>query len=332
MIESEVRERHQPILSQGRRLSARSWPDIAREYGIIVLFIVLFAILSAVAPNFLSTRNLLNILSNNATVGIISLGMTLVIISGGFDLSVGAVFALAGVAAAWLALHLGTPLGLSLGMLLGALLGTLNGAIILGFRVHSFLATLASQIVFRAVAVMITGGFYLEVADPHFDVLGRQGIGEVGYQTIIWLVAAAVLWFVLARTSFGRYVYAVGGNLEAARLSGVRINFVRIMTFAICGFTAAIAGVLATSQISQGDSGQGVGLELQAIAAVVLGGTSILGGVGAIWRTILGVGILALIHNGFNLMSTPQYFQDMATGGLILLAIAVNAWGTRSKH
>src|SRR5260370_11324785 len=118
MIESEGRERQQPAWPRVRQLSAGSWPNIAREYGIIVLFVVLFAILSAVAPNFLSTRNLLNILSNNATVGIISLGMTLVIIAGGFDLSVGAVFALSGVAAAWLAIHLGTPLGLSLGMLI----------------------------------------------------------------------------------------------------------------------------------------------------------------------------------------------------------------------
>jgi len=179
---------------------------------------------------------------------------------------------------------------------------------------------------------MISGGFYLEVADPNFAVIGRGSIGPVNNEIFFFAATAIALGFVLARTTFGRSIYAVGGNLEAARLSGVRINLVRMVAFAICSFTAAVAGVLTISQIGQGDSGQGVGFELQAIAAVVLGGTSILGGVGAVWRTLFGVGILALIHNGFNLLNTPSYFQDMVTGGLILAAIAINALGTRGRY
>jgi len=316
----------------GVRRTAISGVRAVQTYGIVVLFVVLFALLSVVAPNFLSATNLLNIVAENAPLGITACGMTLVIISGGFDLSVGAVFALAGVISAWLAIRYGVTLGLLLGMLLGPALGFLNAAAILGFRVHSFLATLASQIVYRALAVMISGGFYLEVADPNFSVIGRGSIGPVNYEIIFFAVTAALLGFVLAGTTFGRNIYAVGGNLEAARLSGVRIHMVRMAAFAICSFTAAIAGVLTISQIGQGDSGQGVGLELQAIAAVVLGGTSILGGVGAVWRTLFGVGILALIHNGFNLLNTPSYFQDMVTGALILAAIAINAVGSRGRY
>ena len=155
-----------------------------QRYGIVILFVALFGLLWATAPNFLSVTNMLNLLSANAALGITACGMTFVIISGGFDLSVGAVFALAGVAAAWLAIRIGTPLGLTLGLLLGLLLGFFNGAIIMGFRVHSFLATLASQIMFRALAVGITGGFFLEVPDPSFQVPGRGGIGGLTYQIL----------------------------------------------------------------------------------------------------------------------------------------------------
>jgi ribose transport system permease protein len=183
----------------------------------------------------------------------------------------------------------------------------------------------------RAVAVMITGGFYLQVSQSSFQVPGREGVGSLTYSVIIWGVVAAIMWVVLSGTPFGRYVHAVGGNFEAARLSGVRVNVVRVATFAISGFAAGLAGVLQASQISQGDSGQGVGMELDAIAAVVLGGTSILGGEGAIWRTLLGAGLLALIHNGCNLLNMSQSYQDLLTGALILTAIALNALAARDR-
>lgn len=333
MIEAQVADgertpRRGSAMSRYVRLGA----DLALEYGIVLLFGALFVVLSIFAPNFLSVTNLLNIVSESTPLGLTACGMTLVIIAGGFDLSVGGTFALAGVASAWLALHIGVIPGMTLGVLFGLVLGLINGAIILGFRVHSFLATLATQLVYRAVATMITGGFYLEVTNPSFYVMGRGQVGAIQYTTIAFVVVAVLTWVLLARTTFGRHIYAVGGNVEAARLSGIRVNRVRIAAFVVCGFTAAFAGVLVTSQIGQGDSGQGVGLELQAIAAVVLGGTSILGGVGTIWRTLFGVGILGLLQNGFNLLGTPSYYVDITTGVLIIAAIAVNTLAARGHR
>ncbi|MCX5497798.1 ABC transporter permease [Kaistia dalseonensis] len=304
----------------GRRLLA-----ILQKYGILIIIALLMIGLTALSDSFLTQRNLLNILNQSAPLAIIACALTLVIIGGGFDLSAGAVFGVASVSAAWLAVNVDPTLGIIAGPFIGLVLGIVNGLIITGFNVHSFLATLASSMVFRGIAVLITGGSLIPVRMEAFAWLGRGRIGIVNIAVIVFLVFAAAMMFLLNRTTFGRRVFAVGGNEEAAILSGVRTKLVKIATFGLTGFAAGLAGVISVSRISMGQPQAGLGMELDAIAAVILGGTSIYGGKGAIWRSIAGVLLLALIGNGFNILNVNPFFKDLTTGLIIVVAVALSA-------
>jgi ribose transport system permease protein len=300
---------------------------LVRDYGIIVTFLALFLTLAIASPAFLTTTNLLNIVNQNAAIGIIACGSTLVIIAGGFDLSVAAIYALAGVIAAEIANSVDPVLGLLAGVLVGTLLGLMNGALVTVGRINAFIGTLASGYVIRGGAILITGGFLVSVKDRSFGTIGQYYLFDVHIPIWIFLVVVLVLSFVLGRTVFGRHVFAVGGNDQAARLSGVRVNAVRTATFAISGLCAGLAGVLAASQDLTGQAEAGTGFELAAIAAIVIGGTSIAGGQGAIWRSVLGVMLIALINNGFNLLNVDAFYQAIAQGLIILIAVGVDVWG-----
>lgn len=296
-----------------------------RDYGIVGIFLALFATLAVSSDAFLTKTNLLNILDQSAALGIIACGMTIVIIGGGFDLSVGAIYALASIAAASLTNDYGAAVGLVAGIAVAIGLGVVNGGVVTLFRINSFIATLASGFMFRGIAVLITGGFLITVTNESFRVVGRESFLTVKYT--IWTFAAVIVlsWFLLARTTLGRRIYAVGGNEEAARLSGIRVGWIRVITFGISGFAAGLAGIVATSKIGTAQAAAANGIELSAIAAVVIGGTSIWGGEGAIWRTVLGVLLLALIGNGFNILGVDPLYQSIVQGGIILVAVAVDA-------
>lgn len=296
-----------------------------QRYGILIIIALLMAGLTMLSDSFLTPRNLLNIINQSAPLAIIACALTLVIIGGGFDLSAGAVFGVASVSAAWLAVNVDPTLGIIAGPLVGLVLGLVNGLIITGFNVHSFLATLASSMVFRGIAILITGGALIPVRMEEFAWLGRGRVGIVNIAVIVFVVFALAMMFLLNRTTFGRRVFAVGGNEEAAILSGVRTNLVKIATFGLTGFAAGLAGVIAVSRISMGQPQAGVGMELDAIAAVILGGTSIYGGKGAIWRSVAGVLLLALIGNGFNILNVNPFFKDLTTGLIIVVAVALSA-------
>jgi ribose transport system permease protein len=282
--------------------------------------------LSIANDRFLTETNLTNILDQNSSVAIIACGATLVIIAGGFDLSVGAVFGLTGVVAAKVATDLGPTEGIILGVLAGAALGAVNGVVTVWGRITSFIATLATSIVFRGLAVIIAGGLLLTVDDLSFQNLGTGSTAGLSYPSWVMIAFAAGCGLILTWTQLGRYIFAVGDNPEAARLSGVRVGTVRVTTFVISGLAAGLAGVLSASQVNGGDASAGVGLELQAIAAVVVGGTSISGGEGAIWRTLVGVFTLALITNGFNLLGVGGNYQQVVQGAIILGAVAFDSW------
>lgn len=299
--------------------------DFLREYGILIIIALLMIGLTLLSPSFLSSRNLLNILNQSAPLALIAAALTLVIISGGFDLSTGAIFGVASVTAAWLAVNVDPVLAMIAGPLLGMMLGVINGLIITGFNVHSFLATLASSMVYRGIAVLITGGALIPVRMEEFAWLGRGRVGMVNVAVLILLVFTVAMMVLLNRTTFGRRVVAVGGNEEAAILSGVRTKLVRIACFGLTGFAAGLAGIIAVSRISMGQPQAGVGMELEAIAAVILGGTSIYGGAGAVWRSIAGVLLLALIGNGFNILNVNPFFKDLTTGVIIVVAVALSA-------
>lgn len=295
-----------------------------RDLGIVPAFVALFVGLSLATDTFLTQRNLLNILDQSAPLGIIACAVTICIVAGIFDLSTGAIYAVSAVVAAKVAGSADPFLGLLVGVLVGLGLGILNGVLVHLTRINSFIGTLATSIVFRGVAILVTGGTIVTVTDQAFSKPGTSEFLDAKWSVWVFLAFFAFTAFLLARTTFGRYVYAVGGNAEAARLSGIRVGLVRGACFALSGFAAGLAGVLAASRTSSAQADLGTGLELSAIAAAVVGGTSILGGEGAVWRGVLGVLTLAIIGNGFDLLSIDTTYQQLVQGILILVAVAVD--------
>jgi ribose transport system permease protein len=295
-----------------------------RDLGIVIAFVALFLALSVATDTFFTQRNLLNILDQSAPLGIVACAVTICIVAGIFDLSTGAIFAVSAVVATKVANSVDPYVGLVAGALAGLGLGIVNGLLVHFTRINSFIGTLATSIVYRGIAILVTGGMIVTVSEEAFSRPGTEELFEAKYS--VWVFAAffAFTAFLLARTTFGRYVYAVGGNPEAARLSGIRVGLVQGACFALSGLAAGIAGVLAASRTSSAQADLGMGLELSAIAAAVVGGTSILGGEGAVWRGVLGVLTLAIIGNGFDLLSINTTYQQLVQGVLILLAVAVD--------
>jgi ribose transport system permease protein len=299
-----------------------------RHYAVLIIIAALMIYMTVISDAFLTPRNLLNILNQSTPLALIAAALTLVIISGGFDLSTGAIFGVATVSAAWLAVNVDPILGLAAAPVVGLFLGIANGLIITGLHVHSFLATLATSLVFRGIAILITGGFLIQVRIPEFIWLGRQRIADTVNVAVVVLIAfTAVMMFLLNRTTFGRRVYAVGGNEEAAILSGVRVNLVKIGAFALTGIASGLAAAISVSRLSMGQPQAGTGMELEAIAAVILGGTSIYGGEGAVWRSVAGVLLLQLINNAFNILNVNPFYKDLTTGLIIVAAVAASAAG-----
>ena len=315
--------------SQPRRLST-----FLLDYGVVIAFAVLFTFLAFRAEAFFTVRNQLNILDQAHQIGLMALAVTVVIISGGFDLSMGAIFAMSGVVAAFVARDLGQvesfaaiapQLGWIVGVIVGTLFGLLNGVLVTVLHINTFVATLASGIVIRGLALIITQAEQVRVTNEVFQSLGRGEIGDIRNTIFIWIGFALILTFVLKRTQYGRYVFAAGDNPEAARLSGINVNLVRTIAFGISGFAAGLAGVISASKFMKAQNDMGQGLELIAIASVVIGGTSIMGGEGAIWRTVIGVMFLRLIENGFNLINVDTFYQAVFQGLIILFAVALDA-------
>jgi ribose transport system permease protein len=272
---------------------------------------------------------MLNMLDQTAPAGIMAAGGTLVFIAGGFDLSVGAIFAISGVIAAQSVGHVGPTWALVFGALSGIGFGAANGFLVNVARINAFIATLGSAIMLRGLALVMTGGLLITVTEPSYSNLGRGEWLGVKYGVWGWLVFALAAGFFLGRTTFGRYIFASGGNPEAARLSGVRVNVVRTLTFVISGFSASLAGVLVGSRVATGQADAGIGIEFTVIAGIVIGGVSIFGGEGAIWRSVLGVLLLTMIGNGFNLLNIEPIYAQIFTGGVILLAVGIDSWSRK---
>jgi ribose transport system permease protein len=306
------------------RLRRRVGAVELRDYGIVVAFVVLFVVLTLSTSTFFTTRNFGNILDQYAALGLLAIGETVCIIAGIFDLSLGAIVSVSGVVAAKTALSVSPEFGLVAGVLTGVGLGVVNGIVIHFTRINPFIGTLATSIVFAGFAVLITSGNIVTVTDPSFGKVGQNsfiGIKLTGWTFLIFTVLAALL---LARTTFGRYVYAVGGNAEAARLSGIRVGLIRGACFAFSGASAGLAGMLLASRTQSAQANLGAGLELTAISAAVVGGTSIFGGDGAVWRGFLGVLLLGIIGNGFTLLDVDTTYQQIVYGALILVAVAAD--------
>jgi ribose transport system permease protein len=308
--------------------------SVVRDYGIVVAFVALFVTLALSSDVFLTRDNLLNLAFQAAPIGIMACGGALVFIAGGFDLSVGAVAAFSGVIAAKAFAEWGLPMwpAFIVGALAGLGFGLANGLLVTVARVNAFIATLASSIIIYGLAIAVTGGFLISIDQESWTKLGLGEAFGINYPIYVWLAFALFCGFLLSRTTWGRYVYATGGNAEAARLSGVRVDLVKTSTFAISGLSGGIAGVIIVSQTStaQADIGN-AGYTFDAITAVVLGGVSILGGEGAIWRAVLGAFFLQMIRNGFNLLNVKPEYQNVFAGTILLAAVALDAWARRTR-
>jgi ribose transport system permease protein len=302
-----------------------------RDYGIVASFVVIFVFLTFKSNVFLTKVNLFNVLDQNSEWGIMACGGTLVLIAGGFDLSVGAIFALSGVIAAQAAAHMDPTYAILLGILVGLGVGIVNGIVTTVGRINPIVGTLASSIVIQGIALVLTNGQLVNVTAAGFTSLGQGTIFTLHYSVIVWTLFAVICGFLLWRTRYGRYIYASGGNAEAARLSGVRVNLIRCSAYAISGLSAGIAGVIVASRVATGEADTGT-FPLVVIAGIVIGGTSILGGQGAIWRSVLGILLLALIGNGFNLLGVNPIYQQILQGSIILTAVGIDAWARKTAN
>lgn len=304
--------------------------------GLLLAVIVLFIYLSIDAPNFLSSRNLLNVLRAVSLSGIIACGMTLIIISADIDVSVGSAAAWSSALLGVLAIDIGIPLGLAVVFVLiqGTFIHALAGLIRARWEIPAFVVTLAMFISLRGAARLITNAYPVTPFPDYFNFWGGGYVLEgfpvlergLPVPVIVMLLIFVIFFFVTRRTTFGRAVYAIGGNEEAARLSGIPVMRTRIMVFAITGFLAALAGILISSRIMSGSSNIAGGLEFEVIAAVIIGGTSLMGGKGSIWGTFLGVIFIGLLNNGMTLKDISPFVQEVVSGLIILLAVFISTW------
>ncbi len=301
-----------------------SWRDLVGRFGLVMALLALVAILSLLSDRFLTPSNVINVLRQISINAIIAAGMTVVIIGRGIDLSVGSLLALTGVVAASLAVG-GLPAGLAIAAALGLglVMGVFNGAFVAYAGIAPFIVTLAGLTIFRGMALAITDGRPVSGLPPIFMTIGYGS--SLGLPVPIWIMLGflAITHVILRHMALGRSIYAIGGNEEAARLSGIAVRRVKLFTFAYSGLAAALAAMVLTGRLNSAQPSAGVMFELDAIAAVVVGGTSLFGGKGGVFGTLIGALIIGVINNGMNLLNVPSFYQQIVKGGVILAALLI---------
>ena len=298
-----------------------------QKLGPFIGLLLIVVIISVMSPSFLTLNNLFNVLRQVSINALIAFGMTFVILTGGIDLSVGSILALTGaVTAGMMSGGMDPILAMLLGVLLGVLLGAINGLIIAKGKVAPFIATLATMTIFRGLTLVYTEGRPISgLGDSFtFQMLGKGYIFGIPVPVITMAISFAVLYFILKKTTFGRRVYAIGGNEEASRLSGINVDRVKIYVYSLAGGLTAIASLILTSRLNSAQPTAGNMFELDAIAAVVLGGTSLTGGRGWIVGTLIGALIIGVLNNGLNLIGVSSFFQQVVKGAVILIAVLLD--------
>ena len=298
-----------------------SWNDM----GIFIILALLIVILSVIRPVFLTPDNIINVIRQVTIVAIIGIGMSFVLISGEIDLSVGSICALSGIIVT-MCLRDGFGMTVSILLALGtaSLCGAINGSIHVFAKIPSFIVTMGMLNVARGIVLVITNSYSITGLPDSFKVIGRGYVGPIPVPVVIMAVCYVIGFVVLKYTKFGRSAYSIGGNIEAARLSGVPVVKNKILIYIICGFTAGIAGIILSSRMFSGQPSAGTGLELDAIAACVIGGTSTTGGKGRLWGTFLGALIMGIITNGMNLMNISTNWQLIVQGMIIVIAVGLD--------
>lgn len=324
----------------------RDWVAFAGQFGALIVLVMICIIFAIAEPAFISPVNLFNVLRQVSIYGLLAIGMTFVILTGGIDLSVGSVLALAGMAGA--AVYKGGTGLLSAGtagqaegygvfaailtaVAVGVIAGLLQGGAVVKLRVPPFIATLGGITAFRGAALVLARGQPISTFQRDYTWWGQGMVGPVPVPVIVFLLFAVIGWIVLYYTRYGRQVYAVGGNQEAARLSGLNSSRVVLSVYVISGFFAGLSGFLLSSRLNSAEQVAGMGYELTVIAGVVIGGTSFSGGEGSIPGTVVGILLIGVLSNGLTLMNVSPYYQQILTGLIIVFAVAFDQWVKRRR-
>ncbi len=318
--------------SAGKRTGLRNVLSLAMsEYGIVVAFVLLCVVLALASPYFLKTDNLLNVLQQTSVNGLLAIGMTFVILTGGIDLSVGSILAFSGVVSASFAssanFGVASPaiVAVLFGLLAGLTLGMINGVLVAKWRVPAFVVTLGMLSIARGLTYIYTNGMPIPNIEQQFLFFGQGFVLRIPFAVIIFAGVFFLAWVILYRTRFGRYVYAVGGNEKSARISGVNTRLIMFIVYGISGLLAAVGGIILTARTTAGLPQAGQSYELDAIAAVVIGGASLAGGQGKLVGTLFGALIIGVINNGLDLLHVSSYYQQVIKGIIIIGAVLLDS-------
>ncbi|HLW22214.1 MAG TPA: ribose ABC transporter permease [Sphaerochaetaceae bacterium] len=300
--------------------------QLLKNNGILIVFFLICIGLTVLTPYFLTTNNILNIIRQTSIYGIIAVGMTFVILTGGIDLSVGSILALSGMIAAGMMKNngMGEFPAAVIAILVGGGIGLLNGLLITVGKIAPFVVTLGMLTIARGVTLIYSKGYPVSGFSPAFRQLGGGYVLGIPIPVIIFILTVALAWFILNHTRLGRYTYALGGNEETVKLSGINVRFYKTMVYVIVGIASALSALILTSRLNSAEAIAGQGYELDVIAAVVIGGTSLSGGRGSIIGTLIGALLIGVINNGMNLLGISPYFQQVVKGALIIGAVILD--------
>lgn len=307
--------------------------QLLKKFSTLIILLVLFVLFSVTSENFLKLNNILNILRQISVLGILTCGMTFVIISGGMDLTVGAYLGLTGVIAAKFMGEMGLPIpaALLLTVLLITLIGCATGCLIVGLNVSAIVITLGMMTVVRGLAYIISGGLPVYDLPESIVNFGQGYIFNIPIPAIVMLVIVVVMALILKYSYFGRYIYAIGGNVEAAKLAGVAVGRITVSLYAVSACLSAIAGIVLAGRISSGAPASGTGTEMDVVTAVVIGGVSVNGGKGTMLGAFFGAVIIGILSNGLTILNVGEYYQQVVKGIVLILAVAFDVLANKEK-
>ncbi len=304
--------------------------DTMQAMGILPVLILIVIIFSFIAPNFMTEANMMNITRQSSINIVLAAGMTFVILTGGIDLSVGSILGVTAVMALVGSLNPAlADFAVPIALIAGLGMGVFNGLLVAYAGLPPFIVTLGTYTALRGAAYLVADGTTVINSKISFDWIGNGYLGSIPWLVIIAFAVIAVCWFILRRTTLGTHIYAVGGNLQAARLTGIKVSLVLIFVYATSGLLSGLGGVMSASRLYSANGNLGVGYELDAIAAVILGGTSFVGGIGTITGTLIGALIIATLNNGMTLMGVSYFWQLVIKGGVIIVAVLIDKYRTR---
>jgi len=307
-------------------------PQLLKNIGILPMLIVIGALFSFLTPNFLSSNNLMNVLRQSSINIVLASGMTMVILTGGIDLSVGSILASTAVIGVMSSLNpsMGS-LTIILPLLVGLFMGLINGLLVAYVKLAPFIVTLGTMTAIRGISYLLPDGTTVINNDLNFAWIGNDYLGPVPWLVIIALIVIAISWFILRKTVLGVHIYAVGGNPQAARLTGINVGFVLVFVYSLTGLLSGLGGIMTASRLYSASGLLGNGYELDAIAAVILGGTSPAGGIGGVAGTLIGALIMAILNNGLTLLNISFFWQLVIKGVVIVLAVTLDKFRTKTS-